>query len=62
MAKASEDEIMLLWQGLGYYARARNMHRAAKLISKDWAIRFMLQNASIENTTNFLIIVFILKY
>jgi A/G-specific adenine glycosylase len=37
MAKASEDEIMLLWQGLGYYARARNMHRAAKLISKDWA-------------------------
>jgi len=32
MAKAPEDEIMKLWQGLGYYARARNMHFTAKYI------------------------------
>lgn len=30
LANASEDEVLLLWQGLGYYSRARNMHQAAK--------------------------------
>lgn len=32
LANASEQEILKSWQGLGYYARARNMHKAAKLI------------------------------
>ena len=31
-AAAPEDEILLHWQGLGYYSRARNMHRAAKSV------------------------------
>lgn len=30
LAQAPEDEVMRLWQGLGYYSRARNLHRAAK--------------------------------
>jgi len=30
LAGASEDQVLLLWQGLGYYSRARNMHAAAK--------------------------------
>ena len=30
LAKASEDEVLKLWQGLGYYSRARNLHAAAK--------------------------------
>ncbi|MDX1705959.1 A/G-specific adenine glycosylase [Pseudidiomarina sp.] len=30
LADASEDEVMALWQGLGYYSRARNLHRAAR--------------------------------
>src|SRR5690606_9527908 len=30
--EASEDEILRLWQGLGYYSRARNMHHAAKTV------------------------------
>ena len=30
LAKAPQDEVMRLWSGLGYYARARNLHRAAK--------------------------------
>lgn len=30
LAAASEDEVLGLWSGLGYYARARNLHRAAK--------------------------------
>ena len=32
LAEASEDEVMALWAGLGYYSRARNLHRAAKEI------------------------------
>ncbi|MBF1606397.1 MAG: A/G-specific adenine glycosylase, partial [Prevotella shahii] len=32
LAKATEDEVLLLWQGLGYYSRARNLHHAAKQI------------------------------
>ncbi|MBC7382750.1 MAG: A/G-specific adenine glycosylase [Bacteroidia bacterium] len=32
LAEASNDEIMKLWQGLGYYSRARNMHTTAILI------------------------------
>lgn len=36
-AKAPEDEILLHWQGLGYYSRARNMHMAAKTIVAEYA-------------------------
>jgi A/G-specific adenine glycosylase len=32
LAAAPADEVMRLWSGLGYYARARNLHRAAQLI------------------------------
>lgn len=32
LALAPQDEVLHLWSGLGYYARARNLHRAAQLI------------------------------
>ena len=32
LAKATEDEVLREWQGLGYYSRARNLHVAAKQI------------------------------
>ena len=32
LADAEEDEVLLYWQGLGYYSRARNMHKAAQLM------------------------------
>ena len=32
LAAASEDDVLKLWQGLGYYSRARNLHTAAKQI------------------------------
>lgn len=32
LAEASEDEVLKVWQGLGYYSRARNMQAAAKQI------------------------------
>lgn len=32
LAQAHEDEVLLYWQGLGYYSRARNLHKAAQLM------------------------------
>ncbi|UPT72243.1 MAG: A/G-specific adenine glycosylase [Flavobacterium sp. JAD_PAG50586_2] len=33
LAKADEEEVLKLWQGLGYYSRARNLHKTAKQIA-----------------------------
>ena len=35
LAQADDDEVLSLWSGLGYYSRARNLHRAAKIINSD---------------------------
>jgi len=35
LAEASESEVLKLWQGLGYYSRARNLHSTAKHIVKE---------------------------
>lgn len=32
LAKADEHEVLKLWQGLGYYSRARNLHKAAQMV------------------------------
>ena len=32
LAAASEDDVLRLWQGLGYYSRGRNLHKAAQQI------------------------------
>ncbi|MGH8249567.1 MAG: A/G-specific adenine glycosylase, partial [Steroidobacteraceae bacterium] len=34
LAAAAQDEVLALWSGLGYYARARNLHRAAQEVVK----------------------------
>ena len=36
LANAHEDQVLKLWQGLGYYSRARNLHKTAKLIVNDY--------------------------
>ncbi len=36
LANASVDDVLALWSGLGYYARARNLHKAAQIICKDY--------------------------
>ena len=36
LALAPNDEVLALWTGLGYYARARNLHKAAKVICEDF--------------------------
>ena len=47
LADAQEDEVLLYWQGLGYYSRARNLHKAAQLM-KDHEM-FKLNNDNINN-------------
>lgn len=39
-AEADEEKILRLWQGLGYYSRARNMHKAAKMVVAAFGGRF----------------------
>ena len=34
LADASEDQVLRLWEGLGYYSRARNLHKAAKQMAE----------------------------
>ncbi len=36
LANAPEDEVLHHWTGLGYYARARNLHKAAKMVRDDF--------------------------
>jgi A/G-specific adenine glycosylase len=36
LANASDDLVMHLWTGLGYYSRARNLHKSAKLICNEY--------------------------
>jgi len=33
LAKASEEQVLKAWEGLGYYTRARNLHRAARIVA-----------------------------
>ena len=35
LANASEEQVLKLWQGLGYYSRARNMHYTAQFVAND---------------------------
>ena len=36
VAKAPESNLLKTWEGLGYYARCRNFHKAAKIVCKDY--------------------------
>jgi A/G-specific adenine glycosylase len=36
MAEAAEQKVLKLWQGLGYYSRARNMHQTANVIVREY--------------------------
>ncbi|MEE1673440.1 A/G-specific adenine glycosylase [Agarivorans aestuarii] len=40
LAKADTDEVLHLWTGLGYYARARNLHKAAKVVAEQYGGHF----------------------
>jgi len=36
LAKASEHDVLNLWEGLGYYSRARNLHKAAQVVMNEY--------------------------
>ena len=40
LSKANENDILLLWQGLGYYSRARNLLKTAKFIVSEYNGKF----------------------
>jgi A/G-specific adenine glycosylase len=40
LADATEDEVLKLWEGLGYYSRARNLHAAAKQVAYEFNGQF----------------------
>ena len=48
LAHARVDEVMALWAGLGYYARARNLHQAARLLQERNGGRFPLTLAEVQ--------------
>ncbi|MBR1881562.1 MAG: A/G-specific adenine glycosylase [Muribaculaceae bacterium] len=43
LAAATQDDVLRLWQGLGYYSRARNLHRAARQIVEHGAFPHTFQ-------------------
>ena len=49
LADAPLDEVLHLWSGLGYYARARHLHRAAMRVRDDFGGRFPEEFATIES-------------
>ena len=40
LAQARQDDVMALWAGLGYYSRARNLHRSAQMVMADFGGEF----------------------
>jgi A/G-specific adenine glycosylase len=48
LAKADLEEVLRLWEGLGYYRRAHNLHRTAKLILQEHGGHFPDQAGELE--------------
>jgi len=40
LADAEQDEVLKYWEGLGYYSRARNLHKAAQMVMEEYEGRF----------------------
>ncbi|MCI5060453.1 MAG: A/G-specific adenine glycosylase [Alphaproteobacteria bacterium] len=49
LAKAEREEVMHEWAGLGYYARARNLHKCANVIANDLGGKFPHTREALEN-------------
>lgn len=48
LAAAPTDDVLTLWSGLGYYSRARNLHRAAQMVMTQFGGVFPHERAQIE--------------
>ncbi len=49
LAKASEQEVLQAWEGLGYYSRARNLHRAARLVMETYSGQLPPEREKLES-------------
>ncbi len=49
LAEATEEDVLKLWQGLGYYSRARNMHAAAREIVERYEGKFPVNYDAIRS-------------
>jgi A/G-specific adenine glycosylase len=47
LALSDEDEVLKYWQGLGYYSRARNLHKAARQVMTDFCGIFPFEHADV---------------
>lgn len=48
LANANIDDVLTLWSGLGYYARARNLHKTAQIIQQEFHGRFPIDVATLQ--------------
>jgi A/G-specific adenine glycosylase len=48
LAVASQQEVLALWEGLGYYSRARHLHRAAQVLVAEWGGQLPTTAAELE--------------
>lgn len=48
LAAASVDEVLALWSGLGYYSRARNLHKAAVMVMDEFGGHFPVQREALQ--------------
>jgi A/G-specific adenine glycosylase len=48
LAAASEQEVLSAWEGLGYYSRARNIHKAARIITENYGGKLPREQASLR--------------
>lgn len=49
LAQVPEEELLKLWEGLGYYSRVRNMQRAARVVVKDFDGKFPVSYRDIQS-------------
>jgi A/G-specific adenine glycosylase len=48
LASASEQDVLSAWEGLGYYSRARNLHRAARQVISEYQGKIPTDRAALE--------------
>jgi A/G-specific adenine glycosylase len=48
LAKSKEQDVLKLWEGLGYYSRARNIHKAAAILQSEWEGKLPSERTQLE--------------
>ncbi len=49
LSEAKEEQVLRMWEGLGYYSRARNIHKAARMIIHDYDGKFPATAEDLQN-------------